>query len=131
MLKKLATHEVQHGSELFSLADKCAMTIEGRNWHSQYALDAGKADKPDAEAAAHGCGKKEKKAGSKDKPLAGSPIAIAVVAGGGRGPCDDKCPHQMSISDGGSQLSYPVLRKRERSLHTCAQDVQITRIATI
>jgi hypothetical protein len=28
-------------------------------------------------------------------------------------------------------LSYPVLRKRERNLHTCAQDVQITRIVTI
>jgi hypothetical protein len=28
-------------------------------------------------------------------------------------------------------LSYPVPRKRERSLHTCAQDVQITRIVTI
>jgi hypothetical protein len=28
-------------------------------------------------------------------------------------------------------MSYPVLRKRERSLHTCAQDVQITRIVTI
>jgi hypothetical protein len=30
-----------------------------------------------------------------------------------------------------SDLSYPVLRKRERSLHSCAQDVQITRIVTI
>jgi hypothetical protein len=29
------------------------------------------------------------------------------------------------------QMSYPVPRKRERSLHTCAQDVQITRMATI
>jgi hypothetical protein len=28
-------------------------------------------------------------------------------------------------------LSYPVPRKRERSLHTCAQDVQITRMAII
>jgi hypothetical protein len=28
-------------------------------------------------------------------------------------------------------LSYPVPRKRERSLHTCAQDVQITRMTTI
>jgi hypothetical protein len=28
-------------------------------------------------------------------------------------------------------LSYPVPRNRERSLHTCAQDVQITRMATI
>jgi hypothetical protein len=29
------------------------------------------------------------------------------------------------------QVSYPIPRKRERSLHTCAQDVQITRMATI
>jgi hypothetical protein len=28
-------------------------------------------------------------------------------------------------------VSYPVPRKRERSLHMCAQDVQITRIVTI
>jgi hypothetical protein len=31
----------------------------------------------------------------------------------------------------GSGMSYPVPRKREQSLHTCAQDVQITRIVTI
>jgi hypothetical protein len=30
-----------------------------------------------------------------------------------------------------TQLSYPVPRKRERSLHTCAQDVKITCMATI
>jgi hypothetical protein len=29
------------------------------------------------------------------------------------------------------RMSYPVPRKRERSLHTCAQDVQITRTVTI
>jgi hypothetical protein len=28
-------------------------------------------------------------------------------------------------------MSYPVPRERERSLHTCAQDVQITRTVTI
>jgi hypothetical protein len=32
---------------------------------------------------------------------------------------------------GPPELSYPVPRKRERGLHTCAQDVQITRIVTI
>jgi hypothetical protein len=31
----------------------------------------------------------------------------------------------------GRLLSYTIPRKRERSLHTCAQDVQITRIVTI
>jgi hypothetical protein len=30
-----------------------------------------------------------------------------------------------------AKLSHPVPRNRERSLHTCAQDVQITRMATI
>jgi hypothetical protein len=30
-----------------------------------------------------------------------------------------------------AQVSYPILRKGERSLHTCAQDVQITRMATM
>jgi hypothetical protein len=45
-----------------------------------------------------------------------------------------KC--QLIVSSPGGdmptrQLSYPVPRKRERSLHTCAQDVQITRMATI
>jgi hypothetical protein len=29
------------------------------------------------------------------------------------------------------KLSYPIPRKSERSLHTCAQDVQITCMATI
>jgi hypothetical protein len=29
------------------------------------------------------------------------------------------------------KMSYPIPRKRERSLRTCAQDVQITRMATM
>jgi hypothetical protein len=40
-------------------------------------------------------------------------------------------PHLRSIGSTTAVLSYPVPRKRERSLHTCAQDVQITRMATI
>jgi hypothetical protein len=31
----------------------------------------------------------------------------------------------------GKSMAYPVLRKQKRSLHTCAQDVQITRTTTI
>ena len=34
MLEKLATHEVESVTSLFSLADKCAMAAEGRAWHS-------------------------------------------------------------------------------------------------
>jgi hypothetical protein len=36
-------------------------------------------------------------------------------------------PHVKSAP----KVSYTVPRERERSLHTCAQDVQITRIVTI
>jgi hypothetical protein len=38
------------------------------------------------------------------------------------------CP---GLGLGSCYVSYPVPRKRERSLHTCAQDVQITCIVTI
>jgi hypothetical protein len=34
MLEKLATHDIQDVSALFSLADKCVKAIEGRAWHS-------------------------------------------------------------------------------------------------
>jgi hypothetical protein len=49
----------------------------------------------------------------------------------------DECLHDKIVDKdkwedtGEALLSYPVSRKRERSLHTCAQDVQITRMATI
>jgi hypothetical protein len=39
---------------------------------------------------------------------------------------EEQWPHGSA-----DRLSYPVPRNRERSLHTCAQDVQITRMATI
>jgi hypothetical protein len=34
MLEKLATHDVETVSTLFTLADKCARAVEGRAWHS-------------------------------------------------------------------------------------------------
>ena len=34
MLEKLAMHEVESITTLFSLADKCARAAEGRTWHS-------------------------------------------------------------------------------------------------
>jgi hypothetical protein len=84
MLEKLATHDVQDVFELFNLVDKYARAAEGRAWHSQPAPEAGKAGKPDADAAAQSSGKKKKKkAGGKDKSLNGAPTAAAVAAGGG------------------------------------------------
>jgi hypothetical protein len=34
MLEKLATHDMETISTLFTLADKCARAVEGRAWHS-------------------------------------------------------------------------------------------------
>ena len=34
MLEKLATHDMETVSTLFTLADKCARAAEGRAWHS-------------------------------------------------------------------------------------------------
>jgi hypothetical protein len=105
ILEKLAMHNVQDISELFSLVDKCTRAIEGRAWHSQLAPKAGKADKPDAYATAQSSGKKKKKkkkkkVGGKDKPLTSAPTAAAAV-GGGRGPRGDKRPHQPFSSNEG------------------------------
>jgi hypothetical protein len=46
MLEKLATHDVQDASGLFSLADKCAKAAEGHAWHSQPTPEAGKNASP-------------------------------------------------------------------------------------
>jgi hypothetical protein len=40
MLEKLATHDIQDVSTLFSLVDKCAKAAEGRPWHSPVAQAA-------------------------------------------------------------------------------------------
>jgi hypothetical protein len=61
MLEKLATHDVQDVSELFSLVNKYARVAEGRAWHSQPAPKVGKASKSDTDAATQGSGKKKKK----------------------------------------------------------------------
>jgi hypothetical protein len=52
MLKKLATHDVQDISELFSLADKCNKAAGGHTWHSQPTLEVGNAGKPKVDVAA-------------------------------------------------------------------------------
>jgi hypothetical protein len=112
MLEKLATHDIQDVSALFSLADKCTKAAEGHAWHSLAAQAAKGERKPNAEAQAQGGGssskkKKKKKAGG-NQPLAGAPTAVAAAAGGGRGRLrGDKHPSQSSNSDDDS-TKYPV-----------------------
>jgi hypothetical protein len=89
MLEKLATHDIQDVSALFSLADKCARAAEGRAWHSPATQAAkGESTAPSAGAQAPGVGngnrgkkKKKKKAGGKQL-LTGVPTAATVTTGG-------------------------------------------------
>jgi hypothetical protein len=92
ILEKLATHDVEDVSELFSLADKCARAAEGHARHSQPAPEAGKASKAEVDAAAQSSSRnrnrKKKKADDNNiKPLTGAPTAAAAAAaaGGARG----------------------------------------------
>jgi hypothetical protein len=89
MLEKLATHDIQDVSALFSLADKCSRAAEGRAWHSSAAPGSKEASKPNADTSAQGVGgrgKKKKKAGG-SQSLVGAPTtaAVAATANGGRG----------------------------------------------
>jgi len=77
MLEKLATHEVESVTTLFSLADKCARAAEGRAWHS--APQDGDAKAGGSGATAQGGGKKKKnKNRSRGEPQPGGPVAAAA-----------------------------------------------------
>jgi hypothetical protein len=127
MLEKLATHDVQDISELFSLGDKCTRAAKGCACHSQPTLEAGKAGKPDADAAAQSGDKnkkKKKKVSVHKKPLAGAPTNVAAAAAatvdGGRGPCGDKRPQQPSGSDEGNPWC-PVHNSRCHNMEECRE----------
>jgi hypothetical protein len=130
MLEKLATHDIQDVSALFSLADKCARAAEGHAWHSPATPASKEASKPNAGTTAQGVGgksKKKKKVGG-SQSLAGAPIAAAAAAaaGGGRGgQRGDKRPHQPSNSDEGG-AKCPV---HNSTRHTASECWKIKKLA--
>jgi hypothetical protein len=131
MQKKLATHDVQDVSVLFSLTDKCAKVTEGRAWHSLVTQVAKGERKPNAGDQAQGGGNSNsnnnnnnnnnnKKAGG-NQLLAEAPTAAATMAGGGRGrPRGDKRPCQQSNSDNGS-TKCPVHNSTRHTVSECQE----------
>jgi hypothetical protein len=124
MLEKLATHDIQDVTELFTLADKCDRAVEVHAWHIPPALEAGKGGKPDVSAAAQGGGSKKKKADGNNQPLARAPTAAAATAtaGGGRG---DKRPCQASDSDDGG-AHCPVHNSTRHNAEECRKIKKLT-----
>jgi hypothetical protein len=79
MLEKLATHDVETVSTLFTLADKCARAAEGRAWHS--APQTG-VDQMGGTGAVSQDGKKKKNRGH-EKPQFAAPTVAAATRGRG------------------------------------------------
>jgi hypothetical protein len=79
MLEKLATHDVETVTTLFTPADKCARAAEGRAWHSVPQI--GVTQTGGSGATAQGGGKKKKKNHGHDRPHAGAPAAVAAARG--------------------------------------------------
>jgi hypothetical protein len=83
MLEKLATHEVESVTTLFSLADKCARAAEGRAWHSVPQDGADQAGGSDATP--QDGGKKNKKNRDRPRPPVGSTVTAAAAGARTRG----------------------------------------------
>jgi hypothetical protein len=79
MLEKLATHDVETVTTLFSLADKCARVAEGHAWHST--PQTGVTQMCGSGAATQGGGKKKKKNRGHDRPQSGAPVTAAAARG--------------------------------------------------
>jgi hypothetical protein len=86
MLEKLATHDIQDVSALFSLMGKYARAADGRAWHSPAARAGKEESKTNTGAMAQGGGSKNKTmkaCGNQSLAEAPTVIAAIVAASGG------------------------------------------------
>jgi hypothetical protein len=117
MLEKLATHDVETVTALFTLSDKCARAAEGRAWHS--APQTGVTQTSGSGATTQGGGKKKKKNHGHDRPQSGALVTAAAT--GGRDECG-KRPRQQG-SDSGSCPVHP------NSHHSASKCREIRKLA--
>jgi hypothetical protein len=117
MLEKLATHDVETVSTLFTLADKCARAAEGRAWHS--APQTGFAQTGGSGAVSQDSKKKKKKNCGHEKPPSTAPVIAATT--GGRNE-HNKRPRPQ----GGNSGTCPV---HPNSRHSAAECREIIKLA--
>ena len=120
MLEKLATHEVESITTLFSLADKCARAAEGRAWHS--APQDGDAKAGGSGATAQGGGKKKKnKNRGCGEPQAGGPVAAATAPAAAAAAGGQNAHGKRPRPQGGSGGSCPVHPTTRHSAADCRE----------
>jgi hypothetical protein len=126
LLEKLATHDVEIISTLFTLANKCARAVEGRAWHS--APQTGVAQ-TGGSGAVNQDGKKKKKNRGHEKSRSTAPIVAVATEGRSernkrprpQGDNSGSCPMHPNARHGGSEcreiikLAKRVSERREQS----------------
>ena len=120
MLEKLATHEVESVTTLFSLADKCARAAEGRAWHS--APQDGDAKAGGSGATAQGGGKKKKnKNRNRGEPQPGGPVVAAAAPATAAAAGGQNAHGKRPRPQGGSGGSCPVHPTARHSAADCRE----------
>jgi hypothetical protein len=118
MLEKLATHDVETVTTLFTLADKCARAAEGRAWHS--APQTGVAQTGGSGAISQdGKKKKKKNRGSERSPSAAPVVASAT---GGRNKRNKRPRPQR-----GNSGSCPVHPNSRHSAAECREIIELAK----
>jgi hypothetical protein len=118
MLEKLATHDVETVTTLFTLADKCARAAEGCAWHS--VLQTGVTQTDGSGATTQGDGKKKNKNRGHDRPQSGALITVAAA-----GDRDErgKRPRQQ----GSDSASCPVHPNSRHSASECREILKLVK----
>jgi hypothetical protein len=118
MLEKLATHDVETVSTLFTLADKCARAAEGGAWDS--APQTGVAQMGGSGAVSQEGKKKKKKNRDQEKPsFAASVVATATAGWNER----NKRPRPQ----GGISGTCPMHTNSRHSAAECREIIQLTK----
>jgi hypothetical protein len=115
MLEKLATHDVETISTLFTLADKCARAAEGRAWHSTPQTGAAQSG-----AVPRDGKKKKKKDRDYQKPRSTALVVAAMIRG--RGDRNKRPRPQRGNSD-----SCPVHPNSRHSAAECHEIIDLAK----
>jgi hypothetical protein len=118
MLQKLATHDVETVSTLFTLADKCARAAEGRAWHS--APQTGVDQTGGTGAVSQDDKKKKKKNRDHEKPQSVAPIVASAT--GGRGERNKRPQPQRGYNG-----SCPMHPNARHNVSECREIIKLTK----
>jgi hypothetical protein len=117
MLEKLATHDMETASTLFTLADKCAKAAEGRAWHS---APQTRVDQMGGTGAVSQDDKKKKKNCGYERPQLAALTVTAATRGQGE---RNKCPRPQ----GGNNGSCPVHPSARHSASECREIIKLAK----